>query len=92
MFDYMVNGKKVTFKAKLPLREARSLPKLLAATAADDYDSQIAVMVILIDSWDYDGDPSDPKSYEDMDILSEIVPLSKLCVEYLSAKSGDSKN
>jgi len=93
MFDYTVNGKRVTFKARLPLKEVRDLPRLLAATTPEDYDTQIAVLVRLIESWDFDGSPSDPKAYDDLDILSEIVPLTRLCVEYINAKtSGDLKN
>lgn len=93
MYEYTVNGKRVTFKARLPLRESRDMPKLLRASEADDYDSQVRILTKLIESWEFDGNPSDPESYEDLDVFSDLVPITRAAVEYIETKLGtDVKN
>jgi hypothetical protein len=93
MFEYTINGKRVVLKERLPLREYRGLPAIMVASKGEDYDSQVPVFCRLIDSWEFDGSPSDPASYEELDVISELAPLARAVVDYIERKASvDIKN
>lgn len=92
MYSYDINGKRVAFKSKLPLRDSRDLPALIDAIKPDNYDSQIGLLMKIVDSWEFTGRPDEPQSYEDMDVLSELTPMVNAAGEYLRAKLGTNPN
>ena len=88
-----VNGKRVFFRERLPLKESREIPALVKGIVPEDIDTQVKILVCVVDRWEFDGEPSDPKAYEDLDIFSEIMPMIKLAGEYVAEKMGyDAKN
>lgn len=88
VYALTINGKRVTLKRRLPMRDAPRLPALLQACGDGDYRTQTAVLQALVESWEFDGDPSDPASYEALDVFSEFVPLSDAIGRHLTARLG----
>lgn len=82
-----INGKQITFRARLTVREAKELPRLLKAIEGEDVDSQVAALCQVVEAWDFVGSPSDPASYDDLDIFEEVVPLVMAAIEYINQKS-----
>lgn len=79
-------GRRVVFKQRFPLKDNRRLAKAMAALtnqlqAADDW--QVTFLTQVIESWEYDGDPHDPKSYENLDAIYDIMPLAGQAAQYL---------
>lgn len=83
--ERLINGKRVTFRSRIPLSKAPTLPKMLEAVA-NDLRAVARVGVIVVESWEFDGSPTDPRSYDDLDIMTEILPLAKELGEYLTRR------
>jgi len=86
--EFYINGKKVVLKTSLPLDDYGDLPELMANIDRRDLKTQIPVFVKLIKSWEFDGDPSDSKTYGNMDIVKEIMPMSILIQNYMDEELG----
>lgn len=85
-FEHVINGKRVLFRARLPLSLGHNIVKLLNQAKSDDLNDHVAAMTVLIESWEFPGDPTKAASYQDMDILSELVPLEVALGVYVGAR------
>lgn len=83
--EILINGKRVVFKERLPLSKAPELPAMLAKVESD-LRAVARVGAVLIEDWEFDGNPSDRRSYEDLDIPTEVMPLAKALGEYISRR------
>lgn len=83
--ERIINGKRVVFKERVPLSKAPDLPKMLEAVGSD-LRAVARVGAVMIEEWEFDGSPSDRKSYEDLDITSEILPLARELGEYITRR------
>ena len=76
-----INGKEVVFKEKLAAREWWPLlPKLVGLGVGNwlevlDFDTVCKIIAGSVESWGFEGDPSDPKSVEELDAFAELLPL-----------------
>jgi len=88
-YEKEINGKQVTFKRHLSAREAWSITK--SANRAPDttptFDETVEQMRIFIESWEFEGDPADPKSYDGLDFF-DFVQLSQAIAEYMQERMG----
>lgn len=73
---FHVAGKRVKLRDRLPLKISGHLPKLLAGIE-DDYHNIARLGMLLIEEWDFDGEPKLMSSWEEFDSLSEL-PLFAL--------------
>jgi hypothetical protein len=80
--QFDVNGKLVTFKQSYPFAENRGLLKAWSATRSDDAATYIPLWKLMIESWEYEGDPGDPKSYDRMDSVSDLWPLMSATLRF----------
>lgn len=80
-------GKSVTFSGKLRMKDFRAWT---AAEQANDYDACYGYLAQLIEAWEFDGDPSDPAAYDELD-LSEYQQLNKAAAAFLTDE-GTAKN
>lgn len=80
-----INGRRVVFRERIPLSKAPTLPKMLEAVATD-LRAVARIGVVLIESWEFEGDPTDQRAYESLDVMSEILPLAKEMGEYLTRR------
>lgn len=83
--ERMINGHRVTFRSRVPLSRAPDLPVMLEAVAKD-LRAVARVGAVMIESWEFDGNPAERKSYEDLDITTEILPLARELGEYISRR------
>jgi len=81
---FPVNGKWVKIKENLTLDETWNIPKLMQEMDRTDLRSQIPIFALLIESWEFEGDPTDPASYGKMHTLKEFMPLSELLQTYIA--------
>lgn len=92
-FDFSVNGKEVHLRRKIPMAIAPKLPAMLEACDDGDLRTQVKVMVLMIESWDFPGQPNDPKSYEALDIIDELLPIGRHIGKHVLERLGsNSKN
>jgi len=76
-----INGKEVVFKGKLTAKEWWPLlPKLVGLGAGNwlevlDFDTVCKIVAGSVQSWEFDGDPSDPESVAGLDAFAELLPL-----------------
>jgi hypothetical protein len=83
--EVLINGKRVVLRARVPLSRAPELPKMLAAVETD-LRAVARVGAVLIEEWEFDGAPSDRRSYEDLDITTEILPLAVALGQYINRR------
>lgn len=83
--ERLINGKRVVFRQRVPLSKAPDLPKMLEAVATD-LRAVARVGAVMIEEWEFEGPPSDRRSYEDLDITTEILPLARELGEYISRR------
>jgi hypothetical protein len=68
---FYVGGKRVKLRDRIPLKTAPHLPKLLRAVE-DDYNAIARLGVLLVEEWEFEGDPGDLRAWQELDLLSEI--------------------
>lgn len=92
-----INGKEVTFKANVSNRGYWELAPILAALQsigadgaslkalfyAVTYDDALRLFTTLIESWEFNGDPSDAAVYEALDPIADLMPLFTAALEAL---------
>lgn len=83
--EVRINGKLVVFKARVPLSKAADLPVLIGAVEKD-LRAVARVGQILIEEWEFDGSPADRRSYEDLDVTSEVMPLALELGKYINRR------
>lgn len=80
MRELTVAGKSVCVRTSFRGREWYSLPadyrKAARALETGDYGLAIPFLTRVIESWDWTGDPSDAASYEELDVMSELMALT----------------
>lgn len=81
---FSVAGKNVKLKDRLPLKDGAKLPELASKANSNNLLDIVPVCALLIESWEFPGNPSDTASYDDLDIFTEITPLVKAVSEYIS--------
>jgi hypothetical protein len=79
---YDVNGQTVTFRERYPLSENRDLLKAWGKANTNDAATFIPLWAKMIDSWTFEGDPADAKSYDALDVVSELWPLMSVTLRF----------
>jgi hypothetical protein len=87
-FDLSINGKAVHLKQRLPLKDGHRLPLLLKACEDGDLLSQVKVLSLVVESWDYEGDPAQASAYDELDVFTEIIPMATAAAEHLVERMG----
>ena len=98
MSEIVIGGKRVTIRTSFRGREWYSLPGLYrkawkGAGADGNYAAVIPFLARVVESWEFEGDPAEEAAYEQLDLLSELVPLADqalLAVSEAAFPSGDS--
>jgi hypothetical protein len=74
-YTLTVDGKQVRFKRRLPAKEGRWLPKMTRTMIeSGDLFDQVPLACLMIESWDFDGDPGKPESYDQFELF-ELIRL-----------------
>ena len=96
MSEALVRGKRATIRVSFRGREWYALPGLYRKAWKGATDGNYAVVVPflarVIESWEFDGDPTNEAAYEALDVLGELVPLAEkalLAVAEAAFPQGD---
>lgn len=90
MAEVTIAGKRVKFRDKLPVKDNWDLMQQLGQLdlgddpASMDWQAHIPIMVRLIEEWEFEGDPSDPEAYGELDLFREFLPLLGKYTEMVS--------
>ena len=88
----VINGKQITFRARLPARDNWDLPELIRAMGQQgesvDMRQAVPVLARVVASWEFDGDPHDPNAYGDLDLFRELIPLVNALATHLQEILG----
>lgn len=87
-YEHTINGKRVVLRRRVPGRLAKGLDKL-ARCITDVIDDPVTIAPIgqvLIESWEFEGDPGERPAYEDLDYFDEILPLATILIEFYNAR------
>ncbi len=75
--EFQVAGKKVVLRERITLGEGYDILGLTARVDNEDFRTTVPVMIKMIESWEFDGDPSESASYDEMDVFTEFLPISR---------------
>lgn len=67
--EKVIAGKRVVFKDSYPLKDNKDLIPLYRAMDPADPMTAIPVAVRMVTEWEFDGDPTGPAAYEEMDAM-----------------------
>ena len=86
-----IAGKSVTFRKKLPAAQWWPLlPKLASLGEGNplevlDWETVVSIIQGTVESWEFDGAPSDPAAIGALDAFQELMPL----VQAVAAMIGE---
>ena len=88
MAEVMVNGKRVVLKDALRGRDGWRVVELFQEAQAreelrETYEANRELVSLVVESWEFDGDPADPASYDAMDTFREFQPLNRMVAEHV---------
>ncbi len=75
--EFTVAGKKVVLRERITLGEGYDIIGLFSSIDTNDLRTSIPIMVKMIESWEFEGEPDDPASYDQLDVLTEVIPMSR---------------
>lgn len=81
MAEFVIAGKRVKFRDKLPVKDNWDLMQKLAGLDLGekptkmDWKAHLPIMCRVIEEWEFEGDPSDPEAYGNLDLFREFLPL-----------------
>ena len=93
-----INGKKVEIRGYIPAKHGwkllRFLPKLAELPTGEmpEYDEVVVMLTALVAEWQFEGDPSKPESYENLDLFKELFPLFEGVADALGDLMASRKN
>lgn len=84
MSELTIVGKKVVLKDSFTMEYFSDIFKLLTDANQMDLRSQVPLATRVIESWEFDGDPSDSASYEKLDVLKVVIPLFRKIMRHVN--------
>jgi len=75
--EFQVAGKKVVLRERISLGDGYNIIGLFSSIDSNDLRTSIPIMAKMIESWEFEGDPSDSAAYDKLDVLIEIIPMSR---------------
>ena len=87
IYERTVAGKRVVFRRRIPLSILDSMEQ-----AGRDMRAAIPMLQTMIESWEWPGDPNDPASYGELDIIEEFMPLVQAASACIQERVGAIKN
>ena len=75
--EFQVAGKKVVLREHITLGEGYDIIGLFSSIDTNDLRTSVPIMTKMIESWEFEGEPDDPAAYNQMDVLTEVIPLSR---------------
>ena len=75
--EFTVANKKVVLRERISLGDGYDIIDLFSSIDSNDLRTSIPIMTKMIESWEFEGEPSDRASYDNLDVLAEFIPMSR---------------
>ncbi len=82
--EITIAGKKVVLRDAILMQDGYDVLGLLMKSDMADLRTQVPLAIRAIESWEFEGDPSKPESYDRLDVLRVIIPLFRDIVRHLN--------
>jgi len=63
------------FKARINVGDSDPFLEAVRNIVVGQPRTFIPLLAVFVESWDYEGDPSDPAAYEALDLFREFMPM-----------------
>ncbi|MGB0383369.1 MAG: hypothetical protein ACPGWR_00975 [Ardenticatenaceae bacterium] len=83
-----VQGNNISFRTHFPVRECGDVLRFLREANTEKPETCIALMMVTIEEWSFNGSPQNMESYEDMDFFTEFWPVFRETIHYVNAIYG----
>lgn len=74
--EVQIDGTTVVLRDKLTLKDGYDVYGFIMQCDAQDMRTHVPLMRRMIESWEFEGDPSKAASYDELDMLRVLIPLS----------------
>ncbi len=81
--EFKVAGKKVIVRDRMSLSDGFDLYGLMLSQDSKDLRTQVPLLVKMVESWEFEGDPHVPDTYLKLDIFREFMPISRKVLPYV---------
>ncbi len=82
--EITIAGKKVVLRDAILMQDGYDVLGLLMKSDMADLRTQVPLAIRTIESWEFEGDPNKPESYDRLDVLRVIIPLFRDIVRHLN--------
>ena len=79
-------------RESFPAGQFHDLPKQWANSDELPFPEWGAVMAQFVESWEFDGDPAEVASWENLDSFREIAPIARAINQFVIGMLTDAKN
>jgi len=91
-----LNGKTVTYRDKFPAKQSWPLMQLFdgfkGGLAGISFEMAAGLLAAAVDTWEYEGDPHDLASYENLDLFGEMIPMLEPVTTIITRRAEPQKN
>lgn len=75
MAEITIAGKRVVLRERFPLKDNADLLKAWREAKSEDMQTVVPLCIRHVESWEFEGNPADPESWQELDVLTEIRPI-----------------
>lgn len=86
-YETTIAGKQVSFRRQLRLKEYSNIISRVGELRRDNLLSYVPLCCMLIESWEFDGDPADPAAYDDLDAFVAVA-LIQAVEQHANERTG----
>lgn len=90
-----VNGTEVVVRTKVPARDGYKLMPIVEKCSGDfefaklSYEDMTAIINVLVESWDFEGDPGTEEGVGDLDLKDMLATTTAALGAYWGEEEGD---
>lgn len=85
--EFRVEGRVVTLYGALPVRRVPRLVQLMSQFAETrNGDDVVRLLSLIVASWEFEGEPADPRSYQSLDLFDEVLAMGEKAARALNAR------
>ena len=84
--EYVVDGKQVKFRSRIPPKEGRSLREHFTRTTSKDFAEDIPALKILLEPCELVPEPTSQECWDNLDTIGEMAPLINCAAQYVAAR------
>lgn len=91
----IINGTRVKLREHFPAKEFWELPsqilklsRMQLTEGQVDPETALIVLTQVIESWEHPGDPAEISSYDNLDVLGDILPMIQAAIRLVNQRFG----